>query len=78
MSSQSWCKDNFIHIRNMRIVIDVRRQLHEMCDCMDVTVTSGGVECSESLRKSLLRGLFGNLAEHVGEGKYHTVSGGHL
>ena len=34
---------------------------------------SGGSECSEVLRKALLRGLFVNLAEHVGEGKYKTV-----
>lgn len=60
----------------MKIVFDIRRQLHELCERVGMTIISGGAECSESLRRSLLKGLFVNVAEHVGEGKYRTVSDG--
>ena len=38
-----------------------------------MAITSGGAECSESVRRALLTGLFVNVAEHVGEGKYKMV-----
>ena len=38
--------------------------------------TSGGADCSQNLRKAVLRGLFVNVAEHVGEGKYSGSRGG--
>ena len=60
----------------MKIVTDIRRQLHDLCERVGVAITSGGSECSPSLRESLLTGLFVNVAEHIGEGKYRTVSGG--
>ena len=57
----------------MATVVDIRRQLSELCERVDVVITSGGAECSESVRRALLTGLFVNVAEHVGEGKYKTV-----
>ena len=61
----------------MKRVLDIRRQLHELCECVGVVISSQGgrSECSESLRRALLNGLFLNVAEHAGEGKYKTVSG---
>ena len=58
----------------MRTVLDVRRQLYELCERVGVGLSSGGAECSEALRRALLGGLFTNVAEHIGEGKYLTVS----
>ena len=58
----------------MKTVVDTRRQLSELCERVGVVVSSGGAECSQSLRKALLGGLFMNVAEHIGEGKYKTVS----
>ena len=71
---QSWCKENFIHVRHMKIILDIRLQLVELCERLGVTLTSGGADCSQNLRKAMLRGLFVNVAEHAGEGKYRTVS----
>ena len=39
-----------------------------------MTSTSGGAGCSQNLWKALLRGLFVNVVEQAGEGKYRTVS----
>ena len=58
----------------MKIVLDIRQQLVELCVRLGVASTSGGADCSQNLRKALLRGLFVNVAEHAGEGKYRTVS----
>ncbi len=58
----------------MKTVMDTRRQLSELCERVGVAIPSGGGDCSQSLRRALLGGLFVNVAEHVGEGKYKTVS----
>ena len=71
---QAWCKENFIHVRHMKIVLDVRQQLGELCERLGIPPASGGRECSGSVRMALLGGLFVNVAEHVGGGKYRTVS----
>jgi hypothetical protein len=60
----------------MATVLNVRQQLHDLCERVGVAITSYGAECSEPLRKALLSGLFTNVAEHRGEGKYHAVRPG--
>ena len=62
----------------MATVLNVRQQLHDLCERVDVAITNYGAECSEPLRKALLSGLFTNVAEHRGEGKYHAVRFGYL
>jgi hypothetical protein len=62
----------------MATVLNVRQQLHDLSDRVGVAITSYGAECSEPLRKALLSGLFTNVAEHRGEGKYHAVRLGYL
>ena len=57
----------------MATVLNVRQQLNDLCERVGVAITSYGAECSEPLRKALLSGLFTNVAEHRGEGKYHAV-----
>lgn len=60
-------------MRNMNTVISVRQQLTDLCQKVGVSITSCGAESSEPVRKALLGGLFTNVAEHRGEGRYHTV-----
>ena len=62
----------------MATVLNVRQQLHDLCERVGVAITSYGAECSEPLRKALLSGLFTSVAEHRGEGKYHAVRPGYL
>ncbi|XP_064395153.1 ATP-dependent RNA helicase DHX33-like [Halichondria panicea] len=70
--NKSWCHENFIHMRHMSTVMDVRRQLTELCGRVGVELGTGGAECSEGVRRALIGGLFMNIAEHAGEGKYLT------
>ena len=57
----------------METVLKIRCQLSDLCERVGVACVSGGSECSLVIRRALLRGLFVNVAEHVGEGKYKTV-----
>ena len=58
----------------MKIVLDIRQQLVELCERLGVASTSEDADCSQNLRKAMLSGLFVNVAEHAEEGKYRTVS----
>lgn len=71
LSVQSWCRENFIHQRNMRTALDVRAQLVELCNRHGVSLVSSGD--SHAVRTALLVGLYAQTAEHTGEGKYRTV-----
>lgn len=57
----------------MRTVVEVRHQLEEVCRREGVELASGGD--SASIRRSLLAGLLGCVAEAQGDGSYLTVSG---
>ena len=60
----------------MKTVLDVRRQLCDLCERVGVSLGCHGD--SENIRRALLVGLFTNVAEHIGEGKYRTVSRSHV
>lgn len=68
---QHWCMENYIHMRNMKAALDVQAQLHDLCTRLSIQVNSSPI--ADSILHSLLSGLFTNVAEHAGEGKYHTV-----
>ena len=62
-------------MRNMRTLLEVRAQLGELCGRMGVQLSSAP-NASQLIRKALLCGLFTNTAQHMGEGRYITVSRG--
>ena len=68
---QRWCRENFVHQRNMRTALDVRSQLEDLCGRQGVGLVSS--QDSRAIRQALLAGLFTQTAEHRGEGKYQTV-----
>lgn len=57
----------------MRIALDVRKQLSELCDRAQLTKSSCGNE-TEKIRKCLVYGLFRNVASLKKEGYYEVVS----
>ena len=60
----------------MTMVVEVRKQLRDLCLRLGLPLVSS--KNSDDLRRCLLSGLFMNTAQHVGEGKYKTVSVGHV
>ena len=69
---QEWCQDNFINTRSMATVVEVRKQLKDLCLRLGLPMASS--KSGEDLRRCLLSGLFMNTAQHAEEGKYKTVS----
>lgn len=70
--NKHWCTENFIHMRNMKAALDIEVQLRDLCARLSLPVTSSPI--ADSILQSLLSGLFTNIAEHAGEGKYYTLA----
>lgn len=71
--AQQWCFENFVNWRNLSYACDVRKQLAELCERMNIPMTS----CSPQtlpVRRCLLAGLFLSVAEYQREGHYITVN----
>lgn len=70
---KSWCYENFLHFRNLSYAANVRSQLAGLAEKANLTKSSCG-KSTEKLRKSLLEGLFENLASLQRDQHYVTVS----
>ncbi|KAF0535215.1 P-loop containing nucleoside triphosphate hydrolase protein [Gigaspora margarita] len=57
-----WCKQNFVNKRNMKHVINVRKQLIQLCTRMNISPSSTCCENYELLLKCMLCGFFRNSA----------------
>ncbi|XP_044752739.1 ATP-dependent RNA helicase DHX33-like [Coccinella septempunctata] len=72
-NKKAWCHEHFLNLRNMLYVKDVRTQLKEICRKCNIEINS----CSNQLkllRKSLLAGLFMNVAEfNIRDRHYSTL-----
>ncbi|XP_060603694.1 ATP-dependent RNA helicase DHX33-like isoform X1 [Ruditapes philippinarum] len=71
--NKQWCQENFINMRNMRTVFDVRRQLRDICVRQDLPLNTCGHDTT-SIRKCLATGYFMNSAELQKEGEYMSLS----
>ena len=56
----------------MSTVVDIRKQLKELCEHNRINLVS--TQNNDNIMKCLLHGLFVNVAEHISNGKYQTVS----
>jgi ATP-dependent RNA helicase DHX33 len=70
--NKDWCRENYINIRNMATVTDIRKQLRELCVRLNIPLVS--TKNTDDVLKCLLCGLFTNTAQYIGEGKYKSVS----
>jgi len=71
--NKEWCHDHFVNMRVMKLVSDIRKQLREICERLDITLKSCGKEMG-LVRQSIARGLFMNAAELQLDGSYQTIS----
>jgi len=70
-----WCRENFINIRSMRKVADIRKQLTTLCKqaAVDIKIMSCGDE-SEQVLRALVGSFFVNAAQRQPDGLYKTIS----
>ncbi|CAO3685393.1 unnamed protein product [Umbelopsis vinacea] len=73
---KEWCRENFINMRNMKIVLDVRNQLIQFCTRMGIVSSASAGTETDSVLKSFLSGFFQNTALLQPDGTYKSVVGG--
>ncbi|KAH8552048.1 P-loop containing nucleoside triphosphate hydrolase protein [Umbelopsis sp. PMI_123] len=73
---KEWCRENFINMRNMKIVLDVRNQLIQFCTRMGIVSSASAGNETDAILKSFLSGFFQNTALLQPDGTYKSVLGG--
>ncbi|XP_041978610.1 ATP-dependent RNA helicase DHX33 isoform X2 [Aricia agestis] len=75
---KQWCKENYVHHKNIANACDIRRQLLEVCRRLNMPLASCGTDTDQIL-KCLMSGLFTNVAWSRGAGsgaaRYVTAGG---
>lgn len=71
--NKDWCYQHFINSQTVKQVMDIRKQLREICVRMEIPLNSCGKETA-NIRQCLARGLFMNAAELQLDGTYQTVT----
>jgi len=69
--STQWCFENFIQHRSMTRARDIRDQLENLCERVEIELSSS--EDSECIRKALTSGFFYHTARLQKNGSYKTV-----
>ncbi|XP_029069217.1 ATP-dependent RNA helicase DHX33 [Monodon monoceros] len=70
--NKDWCKENFVHSKNMMLVAEVRSQLRDICLKMSMPILSSRGD-TESVRRCLAHSLFMSTAELQPDGSYATT-----
>lgn len=68
-----WCRDNFVDVKNMKTVRQIRHQLRDLCTRSSMSMKNVRHEQYKGLRRSLCAGLFFNSAERQMDGTYVTL-----
>jgi pre-mRNA-splicing factor ATP-dependent RNA helicase DHX16 len=69
--STEWCYENFIQVRSMRRARDIRDQLQEMLQRVEVELVDSDDDVA--IRKAVTAGFFYHTARLTGEGTYMTL-----
>ncbi|ORX87728.1 P-loop containing nucleoside triphosphate hydrolase protein [Basidiobolus meristosporus CBS 931.73] len=73
---RDWCRENFINVRAMKHVMDVRKQLTQLCTRLNISPTTSCGQDYDVVLKCFLAGFFQNTALLQPDGGYKTVVGG--
>jgi len=75
--SMNWCREHYIQGRSMRKARDIREQLVELCNKVDIQVNTELCEDNSLILKSFCSGYFFNTARLHKSGLYKTVKNNH-
>jgi pre-mRNA-splicing factor ATP-dependent RNA helicase DHX16 len=70
--SKNWCQENFLDERSLKRARDVGEQLAQLCDRIEVTLSSGPTDY-RAIKRALLGGYFRNVAKMTRGGEGYTV-----
>ena len=71
--NKEWCYQHFINSQTVKRVLDIRKQLRDICLRLDIPLNSCGKD-TVNIRRCLAMGLFMNAAELQLDGTYQTVT----
>lgn len=74
--SVPWCFENYCQNRTLKMVRDIREQLVELCDRVEIVPKSNPNDI-DAIRKSICSGFFFNTAKLSKSGSYKTVKHPH-
>ena len=74
----SWCRENFINIRSMKKVQEIRKQLVTLCGkkSLGIKIISAGTD-TEKILRGIVGAFFVNAAQRQPDGTYVTVASNH-
>ncbi|KAL9975893.1 hypothetical protein ACROYT_G013110 [Oculina patagonica] len=71
--NKEWCHQHFINSQTVKKVMDIRKQIRDICVRLDIPLSSCGKDTA-NIRHCLAMGLFMNAAELQLDGTYQTVT----
>lgn len=80
--SAQWCFENFIQIRSMRRARDIKEQIIELCERVEINAKDPELSIYEddfntNIRKCFVAGFFYNVAKLSRNGVYKTIKNNH-
>ncbi|KAJ1795258.1 ATP-dependent RNA helicase, partial [Coemansia sp. RSA 2399] len=72
---KDWCREHFVNRRNMRHVLDVRRQLIRLCSRLGLNTEMSCGTDMDAVLKCFLSGFFHNCALLQPDGSYRSLNG---
>ncbi|KAG4076501.1 hypothetical protein HA402_014465 [Bradysia odoriphaga] len=70
---RTFCHDNYLNYRNLEYAHEVRRQLSDICERLQLEPSSCGSNLDQ-VRKCLISGLYNNIAEMQRDHSFMTIS----
>ncbi|OEU20372.1 putative ATP-dependent RNA helicase [Fragilariopsis cylindrus CCMP1102] len=71
--SDGWCFENFVQVRSIRRARDIREQLENLCERVEIDKTVSKPDDNDALLKAITSGFFYNVAKLGRTGDYQTV-----
>ena len=74
--SMVWAKENFLQYRSLKRARDVRDQLANLCERVEVSMSSSGANSLVPIQKAILSGFFPNVARLRRDGQAYSTGRG--
>mmetsp|Transcript_16170 Transcript_16170/g.18122 ORF Transcript_16170/g.18122 Transcript_16170/m.18122 type:complete len:1135 (-) Transcript_16170:41-3445(-) len=71
--NNGWCFENFVQVRSIRRARDIREQLENLCERVEIDKTISKPDDNEALLKAIASGFFYNVAKLGRTGDFQTV-----
>ncbi|CAF9914601.1 MAG: Cyclin-dependent kinase catalytic subunit [Gomphillus americanus] len=71
--SMIWCKENFVQYRSLKRARDVRDQLANLCERVEVSISSVGANDLVPIQKAITAGFFPHVARLRRDGQGYTT-----